>query len=134
MLLTKRGASLLADRLALRETMAPHLFDAEGFAGSVQELAAAALLDGGPTFDFDELMARVHAAIVADGWNAAGQAPDVRDVRAGAWGGSRPAKALGLLVHEYEWDRETLSSRDELTVSPEGHEALRLALRARAAG
>ena len=42
--------------------------------------------------------------------------------------------ALGLLVHEYEWDRETLSSRDELTVSPEGHEALRLALRARAAG
>jgi hypothetical protein len=132
--LTKRGASLLGDRLALRDTTAPHLLDADGFAGAVQELTVAALLDGGPSFDFGQLMTRVHAAIVADGWNAADEAPDPIDVRSCAWGVIRPAKALGLLVHEHEWDRETLTSRDELTVSREGHETLRLALRARAAG
>jgi hypothetical protein len=132
--LTKRGASLLADRLALRDTTAPHLLDAEGFAGAVQELAVAALLGGGPTFDFDQLLERIHAVIVADGWHAGGEAPDVLDVRSCTWGVIRPAQALGLLVHEYEWDRETLRSRDELTVSPEGHETLRLALRARAGG
>jgi hypothetical protein len=80
----------------------------------------------------DELLARVHAAIVADGWNAAGEPPDVRDVHVYAWNAIRLAEALELLTYEHEYDRETHISRGELTVTPVGREALRLALRARA--
>lgn len=129
---TKRGRSLLGDPAALRAAVAPHLLAAEGFAGAVQELAAAALLDGGPVVDRDELLTRVHAAIVAEGWNAAGEPPDVRDVHIYTWDAIRLVEALELLTYEHEYDRETHTSRGELTVTPAGREALRLALRARA--
>jgi hypothetical protein len=128
---TKRGRSLLRDS-ALHAAVAPHLLAADGFAGAVQELAAAALLDGGRVIDRDELLARVHAAIVADGWNATGEPPDVRDVHVYAWNAIRLAEALELLTYEHEYNRETHISRGELTVTPVGREALRLALRARA--
>jgi hypothetical protein len=133
-LLTRRGEMLLDDPLDLRDAAAPHLIAAEGFPAAVQELAVAALLDGAETVELDGLVVRVHTAIVADGWNAAGQAPAALDVRACAWEVLRPVQALGLLVHEYEYDRERRRARDELTLSPAGREALRLALRARAAG
>lgn len=129
---TKLGRSLLGDPGALRAAVAPHLFAAEGFAGAVQELAAAALLDGGRVVDRDELLAHVHAAIVAEGWNAAGEPPDVRDVHIYTWDAIRLVEALELLTYEHEYDRETHTSRGELTVTPAGCEALRLALRARA--
>jgi len=129
---TKRGRSLLRDPAALRAAVASTLLAAEGFAGAVQELAAAALLDGGRVVDRDELLARVHAAIVAEGWNAAGKPPDVRDVHVYAWNAIRLAEALELLTYEHEYDRETHTSRGELTLTPAGREALRLALRARA--
>jgi len=129
---TKRGRSLLRDPVALRAAVAPHLLAAGGFAGVVQELAVAALLDGGPVVDRDEFVARIHAAIVADGWNAAGEPPDVLDVHARVWDAIRLAEALELLNYEHEYDRETHSSRGELTLTPVGREALRLALRARA--
>ena len=132
--LTKRGEALPGDRLAMRDAVAPHLIAAGGFAGAVQELAVAVLLGGGPTVERDELVRRVHAAIVADGWNAAGESPGPHEVSGCAWGAFRLAEALGLLVHEYEYDRETQSARDELTLAPGGRETLRLALRARAAG
>lgn len=131
--LTKRGQALLGDRRALRDAVAPRLI-ADGFAGAVQELAVAVLLGGGPTVDRDEFIPRVHAAILADGWNAAGEPPDVHDVSGCAWGLLRLAEALGLLVHDYEYDRETQRARDEVTLAPGGREVLRLALRARAAG
>ncbi len=129
---SKRGRLLLRDPAALHAAVAPHLLAADGFAGAVQELAAAALLGGGPVVDRDELLARVHSAIVADGWNAAGAPPDVRDVHVYAWNAIRLAEALELLMYEHEYDRETHISRGELTVTPVGREALRLALRARA--
>jgi len=132
LLTTKRGRSLLRNPVALRAAVAPHLLAADGFAGAVQELAAAALLDGGPVVDRDEFLAHVHAAIVADGWNAAGEPPDVRDVHVYVWDAIRLAEALELLTYEHEYDRETHISRGELTVTPAGREALRLALRARA--
>lgn len=132
--LTARGKALLGDRLSLRDAAAPHLIAAEGFSGAVQELAVAVLLAGPERGSLDDLVARVHAAVVAEGWNAAGQAPDALDVRACAWEVFRPAQALGLLVHEYEYDRERRRARDELTLPPAGREALRLALRARVAG
>jgi len=129
---TKRGRSLLRDPAALRAAVAPNLLAADGFAGAVQELAAAALLGGGRLIDRDELLARVHAAIVAEGWNAAGKPPDVRDVHVYAWNAIRLAEALELLTYEHEYDRETHTSRGELTLTPAGREALRLALRSRA--
>lgn len=132
--LTKRGEALLSDRLALRDAVAPHLIAPDGFAGAVQELAVAVLLGQGPTVDRDQLKARLHPAIVAEGWSAAGAPPDAGEVIASAWGVLRLAEALGLLGHDYEYERETQRSRDELTVTPAGREALLLALRARAAG
>lgn len=131
---TKRGESLLRDPVGLRDAVAPHLIAAEGFACAVQELAVAVLLDGESTVDRDEFVVRVHAAIVADGWNAAGKSPDVYEVSAYAWGAIRLAEALELLVHEYEYDRATHRSRSELTLMPSGRELLRLALRSRAVG
>jgi hypothetical protein len=132
--LTKRGEAMLSDRLALRDAVAPHLIADDGFAGAVQELAAAMLLGGGPAVDRDELVTRVHAAIVAEGWNAAGESPAAHDVSGCAWGLFRPTEALGLLAHDYEYERETQRARDELTLAPGGRETLLLALRARAAG
>lgn len=132
--LTRRGKALVGDRLELRNAAAPHLIATDGFPAAVQELAVAVLLAGGDTVELDGLVARVHAVIVTDGWNAAGQAPAALDVRACVWGVLRPAQALGLLGHEYEYDRERQRARDELTLSSAGREALRLTLRARAAG
>ncbi|MBK5218386.1 MAG: hypothetical protein JJE35_01170 [Thermoleophilia bacterium] len=134
LVLTKRGESLLGDPLAFRNAVAPNLIAADGFAGAVQELAVAALLGGGPSVDRDELEVRVHAAIVADGWNAAGESPDRYEVSACAWGAIRLAEALELVVYDHEYDREARRSRGTFTVTPGGQEALRLALRARAAG
>lgn len=132
--LTARGRALLDDRVGLRDAAAPHLIAADGFSAAVQELAVAVLLADGDGVELDGLVARVHAAIVAEGWNADGQAPAALDVRACVWEVLRPAQALGLLVHEYEYDRERQRARGELTLSPAGREALRLAVRARAAG
>ncbi len=134
LVLTKRGEALLSDRIAMRDAAAPHLIAADGFAGAVQELAVAVLLGGGPSVDRDELVRRVPAAIAADGWTAAGEPPEAHEVSGCVWGVLRLAEALGLLVHGYEYDRETQRARDELTLAPGGGEALRLALRARAAG
>lgn len=134
LVLTKRGERLLGDRIAMADAAVPHLIAADGFASAVQELAVAALLGGGPTVDRDELIRPVHAAIVADGWTAAGEPPQVREVSGCAWGLLRPAEALGLLVHDFEYDRESQRARDELTLTCGGRETLRLALRARAAG
>ena len=134
LVLTKRGEALLGDRLAMRDAVAPDLIAADGFAGAVQELAVAVPLGGGPTVDRDGLVRRVHAAIAADDWNAAGESPGHHEVSGCAWGAFRLAEALGLLVHEYEYNRETQRARDELTLAPGGGETLRLALRARASG
>jgi len=134
LVLTKRGEALLGDRLVMRDAVAPRLI-ADGFAGAVQELIVAVLLGGGPTIGRDELVSRVHAAIVAEGWSAAGESPGPHEVSACAWGLLRPAEALGLLVHDYEYDREARRARSELTLAPGGgRETLRLALRARATG
>lgn len=132
--LTKRGEALLRDPVGLRDAATPDLIAAEGFARAVQELAVAVLLDGEGSVDLDEMQGRLHAAIVADGWNIAGESPDVHEVMTYAWGAIRLAEALELLVYEHEYDRATQHSRSELTLTPSGRELLRLALRSRAVG
>ena len=129
--LTKRGELLLGDPADLPDAVAPYLIAAEGFACAVQELAVAVLLAAEGSVDYDEMQARLHAAVVADGWNAAGESPDVHEVTAHAWGAIRLAEALELLGYEHEYNRATQSSRSELTLTPLGRELLGLALRSR---
>jgi hypothetical protein len=50
--------------------------------------------------EWDALDTRAHAAVVTDGWNAAGQPPELRDVRRIVADLVRPARALGLLRSE----------------------------------
>lgn len=132
LLLTKRGESLLGEPADLLEAVAPHLIAAEGFAGAVQELAVAVLLGSEEIIDCDGMEKRVHAAILAEGWSAAGEPPSVYEVAGFSWGAIRLALALQLAAHEHEYDRESRRSRRELTLTPAGREALRLALRSRA--
>lgn len=134
LVLTKRGQAAHEEPATLLDAVAPHLLCADGFDGAVQELAAAVLLGGGETIDCDEMEQAVHAAIVAEGWHAAGEAPGVLDVAAAAFDLIRLADALELLDYEYEYDRESGKARRELGMTRAGRKALRLALRARATG
>ncbi len=134
LVLTKRGRAAYDEPAALLDEVAPHLLAAEGFGGAVQELAAALLLAGGDTVDCDQMERVVHAAIVAEGWSAAGEPPGVRDVAAAAFDLVRLTDALGLVAYEYEYDRESGSARRDLTVTPAARLALWLALRSRAVG
>lgn len=132
--LTARGRAACEEPAGLLQSLAPGLLPAEGFDAAVQELAAALLLRDQVIVDADEMERAVHAAIVAEGWNASGEPPGLWDVAAVAFDLVRVADALGLIEYEYEYDRESGSARRHLTMAPDGREALRLALRARATG
>jgi hypothetical protein len=126
--LTARGAALRNDPPALLEACAETVLSSKPFAAAVQELAAALLL-AEPELEWDELDARVYAAIVDDGWSAAGEPPEPRDVSwtiADLVGASR---ALGFLrlIGRYPAPRR-------LAATEAGRLALRLALRALATG
>lgn len=131
LVLTTRGKALRGDRAALLHACAPDLLAADGFEAAAQELAAAVLLSR-ESVDRGKMDAAVHAAIVADGWTADGEAPRVEDVAGAAAGLIRLTDALGLVDYEYEYDREAGLARRDLTPAPAGREALRLALRSRA--
>jgi hypothetical protein len=98
---------------------------ASGFPAAVQELSAAVLLAGQEVAS-DSVEAKVHAAIIADGWHADGQPPNARDVGWAAWGLIRPACALGFLREEGDWPERRLAATDV------GRAALCSALRRRA--
>jgi hypothetical protein len=131
LVLTRRGEMLRRDPAGLFRACASQLIAVEGFDGAAQELAAAVLLSG-ETVDRDVLESAVHAAIVAEGWNAGGEPPAVYEVAGAAAGLLRLTEALGLIDYDYEYDRESGSARCELTSTAAGREALRLALRLRA--
>lgn len=126
--LTARGAALRDDPPALLEVCAANVLSSHPFEAAVQELAAA-LLIAEPELKWDELDVRVYAAIVDDGWNAAGEPPELGDVRwiiadlAGA------TRALGFLrlIGRHPAPRR-------LVATEAGRLALRLALRALATG
>lgn len=133
LVLTRRGETLRRNPAALLRACVPHLLAAEGFEAAAQELTAAVVLSGDTT-DRNLMEVTVHAAIVAEGWHADGAPPRVEDVAAAAGGLIRLTESLGLLEYEYEWDRESMTARRDLTPAPAGREALRLALRLRALG
>lgn len=124
--LTARGAALRADPPRLLAECAGGLLSRKRFAAAVQELAAAVLL-AERELEWDALGARVHAAIVADGWHAAGEPPQLRDVRWIVADLVRPARALGLLR-----DEGVYPAPRRLVLSDPGRLALHAALRARA--
>jgi hypothetical protein len=133
LVLTRRGEKLRWDPAALLRASAPQLIAAEGFEAAAQELAAAVLLSR-ETVDLDVLENDVHAAIVADGWNAGGEPPAIDDVAGAAAGLLRLTEALGLVDYHYDYDRDSGIARRELISTTTGREALRLALRSRAMG
>jgi hypothetical protein len=133
LLLTRRGEQLREDPQALFRVCARKLIAADGFEAAAQELAAAVLLSR-ETVDRDLLERELHAAIVAEGWNAGGELAAVWEVARAASGLLRVTEALGLVEYRYEWDRETLTAERELRSTAAGREALRLALGARALG
>jgi hypothetical protein len=133
LLLTRRGEQLREDPQALFRGCARKLIASDGFEAAAQELAAAVLLSR-ETVDRDLLERELHAAIVAEGWNAGGELPAVWEVARAAGGLLRVTEALGLVEYRYEWDRETLTAERELRSTAAGREALRLALGSRALG
>jgi hypothetical protein len=128
LVLTRQGEKLRLDPAALFHACARQLIAAEGFDAAAQELAAAVLVSAGPV-DRDVLESAVHAAIVADGWNAGGEPPAVYEVAAAAAGLLRLTEALGLVEYDHEYDRESGTSGRELKPTAAGREGLRLALR-----
>jgi hypothetical protein len=131
LVLTRQGEKLRLDPAALFHACARQLIAAEGFDAAAQELAAAVLVSA-ETVDRDVLESAVHAAIVADGWNAGGEPPAVYEVAAAAAGLLRLTQALGLVVYAYEYDRESGTARRELKPTAAGRECLRLTLSSRA--
>lgn len=96
LLVTRRGAALRDDPPALLELCAENVVSMRPFAAAVQELAAAVLL-AGTEVEWGELDARVYAAIVDDGWHAAGEPPEQRDVNWIVAELVGVARALGVL-------------------------------------
>jgi len=125
LLLTRRGADRLGSPQDLLATAADGALTATGFPAAVQELSVAVLIAEREVAS-SSLDAKVHAAIVADGWSAEGESPSEREVGWATWGLIRPALALGLVRDEGEWgDRR-------LIVTEVGRAALCGALRRRA--
>jgi hypothetical protein len=131
LVLTRQGEKLRLDPAALFHACARGLIATEGFDAAAQELAAAVLLST-HTIDRDVLESAVHAAIVADGWNAGGEPPAMYEVAGAAAGLLRLTEALGLVEYDYEYNRESGTARRELNPTAAGREGLRLALRSRA--
>jgi hypothetical protein len=119
--LTRQGERLRLDPGGLFHRCASRLIAAEGFEAAAQELAAAVLMSG-QTVDRDVLESVVHAAIVADGWNAGGEPPAVHEVAAAAAGLLRLTEALGLVEYDYEYDGESGTARRELKPTAAGRE------------
>jgi len=123
LLVTRRGAALRDDPPALLALCAENVVPTRPFEAAVQELAAALLLADSEV-EWGELDARAYAAIVDDGWHAAGEPPEQRDV---SWIVAElmgVARALGFLrlIGRYP-------SPQRLAVTDVGRLALRHLLR-----
>jgi hypothetical protein len=126
---TARGRALQHDPPALLETLTGVLLAAESFHAACAELAAALMLDGVGADYGDGLARRIHPAIVAEGWQADGQPPGVREVGWAIAAFLRPATAIGVLTPANGGSR---LSREPLVLTGPGRSALVAALRGRA--
>jgi len=126
---TAWGRKLKTDPPALLLTLARELLAGEDFHAACAELAAALILDGAAADYSDALANRVHPAIVAEGWQAAGELPDVRNVGWAIADFLRPAEAIGLFQRAESRSR---LQPDPLILTAAGRAALIHGLRERA--
>lgn len=127
LLTTARGRELLADPPALLLAVATDLLAANDFRAACTELAVALLLAGFETDWSEPIASQVHPAIVAEGWQSAGEPPSVRDVSWSIADFIRPAKAAGLIERQGDFPFH----RKPLVLSAGGRGALIAALSAR---
>lgn len=126
---TVRGRKLQADPPALLLTLARELLAGEDFRAACAELAAALILDGTVAGHSSALADRIHPAIIAEGWQAAGEPPDVHHVSWTIADFLRPAEAIGLLQRR---ESDSRSRPDTLILTDAGRAALISVLRERA--
>ena len=126
---TARGRKLQADPPALLLALVRELLAGEDFRAACAELAAALILDGVVASYSAALADRIHSAIVAEGWQAAGEPPDVRHVGWTIADFLRPAEAIGLLQRAESGQR---LQPDPLILTDAGRTALIYGLRERA--
>jgi hypothetical protein len=121
---TKRARTLLVDPAALLAECAPALLAGDTFEAAVGELAAALML-AGERIEYDSLARVIHPAVVEQGWHSAGVPPSIHAVGA----------TIGRLLAGLEaLDLVTGTRRSGLELTPAGHHALHVGLRARAIG
>ena len=126
---TRAGRALADDTEALWRAVAGRLGDGDDFGATVSELVLALLLDAGEVVEA-ELVERVHAVVVGEGWHdrATGRPPDPEDVRRQLAEPLRLLGVLGLSREGGDWQARTVA-----LTSVGGATALE-ALRARATG
>ena len=78
---TARRRKLADDPPALLAALAEELLSGENFTAACDELAGALILDGAVADYSDTLAGRIHPAIVAEGWQAAGDIPPSATLR-----------------------------------------------------
>ena len=125
---TRAGRSLAGDAEALWRAVAGQL-GGDDFGAIVTELALALLLDADEVLQA-ELVERVHAAVVGEGWHdrATGRPPDPEDVRRQLADPLRLLGVLGLSREGGDWRARTVA------LTGVGRATALEALRARATG
>jgi hypothetical protein len=126
---TRAGRILAGDAEALWRAVAGQLGDGDDFGAIVTELFLALLMDAGEVLQA-ELVERVHAAVVGEGWHdrATGRPPDPEDVRRQLADPLRLLGVLGLSREGGDWRARTVA------LTGVGRATVLEALRARATG
>jgi hypothetical protein len=126
---THAGRRLAGDAEALWRVVAGRLGGGHDFGATVTELALALLLDGGEMLQA-ELVERVHAAVVGEGWHdrTTGRPPDPESVRRQLAEQLRLLGVLGLSREGGDWQARTVA------LTSVGRATALEALRARATG
>ncbi len=94
---TPQGRKRLTDPPKLLIALATELLAGDSFRAACAELTVALILDGTVASYSDALADRIHPAILAEGWQAAGERPDLRNVLWTISDFQRPAEAIGIL-------------------------------------
>jgi hypothetical protein len=126
---TRTGRTLAGDAEALWRAVAGRLGSGDDFSAIVTELTLALLLDTGEILEA-ELVERVRAAVVGEGWHdrATGEPPDPQDVQRQLADPLRLLGVLGLSQEGGDWRARTVA------LTGVGRATALEALRARASG
>ena len=93
---TKKGRAIQSRPPALLQILVSGLFEGDTFGTACAELAAALLIAGVKADYSDAIPERIRPTLVAEGWQAGGEPPDVRDIGLSVAAFLRQAEAVGL--------------------------------------